>query len=363
MKQRHRTSRTSDTSLDDRWKRGSLGHLPRPDVVRRISAIGFENVDILDITGPLSAFAAVNHIVARAYDDMPEAYVCELLGKSVGPVRTSTGVSLMADRAYGRTRDGIDTLIVPGGARKAVALARADQRLMTAVRRLAPTVRRLASVCTGTFILAEAGLLDGCTVVTHWGACGRLANEFPTLTVDAEPIFIRDGSIYSAAGKTAGIDLALALIEEDLGREWALAVSRYMVVHLKRPGGQAQFSIPLQAQMKGAEVLNGLPAWIADNLTEDMSVPALAERAGMSQRNFARVFRQEMKMTPGKFVETARLEAARLRMEACDLPLETLARDLGFRTGERLRRAFRRQFGVNPDYYRERFGSVGEREA
>lgn len=356
MKTQTRKRKPASGLLDERWKRGPLAHLPRPGVERRIAAIGFENVDILDITGPLSTFAAVNHIIERDYDDMPTPYRCEVLGKAPGPVATSTGVALMAERAYGRVRDGIDTLIIPGASRKTVSRTRSDKQLIAAIRRLTPKVRRLASVCTGTFLLAEAGLLDGRTVVTHWGACGRLANEFPALTVDPDPIFIRDRSIYSAAGKTAGIDLALALIEEDLGREWALAVSRYMVVHLKRPGGQSQFSIPLQTQYQDAEVLNGLPGWITENLAMDLTVEILAGKVGMSPRNFARVFRQAMRMTPAKFVENARLEAARLRIEESALPLETLARDLGFGSGERLRRAFQRQFGVNPDYYRERFG-------
>jgi transcriptional regulator GlxA family with amidase domain len=356
MKRKHQSSKSHCASLDDIWNRGRLGHLPRPAFLRRISAIGFDKVDILDITGPLSTFAAVNHIIDRDYDNMPGVYACELLGKAVGPVSTSTGVALMAERSYRHVRGEIDTLIVPGAARKSVAKARVDKQLISSIERLALKSRRIASVCTGAFLMAEAGLLDGHTVVTHWGACGRLADEFPNLDVDPEPIFIRNGSVYSAAGKTAGIDLALALIEEDLGRDWALEVSRYMVVHLKRPGGQSQFSVPLQAQIKDGEVLNGLPTWITNNLGAELSVSALAERAGMSERNFTRLFRQELKTTPAKFVEAARLEAVRHRMEESTLPLETLARDLGFGSGERLRRAFQRRFGVNPDYYRDRFG-------
>jgi transcriptional regulator GlxA family with amidase domain len=335
--------------------------LPRPTTRRRVSAIGFDNVDILDITGPLSTFAAVNHIIDRDYDDMPRAYDCEVICRKAGPVPTSTGVALIADRAYGQVRRSIDTLIVPGGSRKSVSQARKDNQLIAALRQLALTVRRLTSVCTGTFLLAEAGLLNGRTVSTHWGACARLANEFPTLNVDPEPIFVRDGSIYSAAGKTAGIDLALALIEEDLGLEWALVVSRYLVVHLKRSGGQSQFSTPLQVQFQDAEVLNGLPKWISENLNASLSVADMARQAGMSERNLSRLFRQVMKTTPAKFVESARLEAARHRIEASNLPLETLAHDFGFGTGERLRRAFQRRYGVNPEVYRDRFGGGTKR--
>ncbi len=313
---------------------------------------------MLDLAGPLSAFASVNRFIERDYPEMPPAYDCEVLAKSAGPVQTSTGVALLAGRAYGRMRGPNDTLIVPGGTREAVQRARSDPRLMAAIRRLAPGVRRLTSVCTGAFILAEAGLLDGRTVATHWGSCRRLADEYPKITVDSDRIFVRDGSVYSCAGKTAGIDLALAMIEDDLGRGWALSVSRQMIVHLQRPGGQSQFSIPLQAQIQDSEVLKGTPLWIADNLTEDLSVAALARRTGMSQRNFTRVFREEMHTTPAKFVECARLEAVRRRLEDCTLPLETLARDLGFGSGERLRRAFQRQFSVNPEYYREQFGNV-----
>jgi len=356
MKPKKRNAATRSQSQDNHWRHGPLGDLPRPNARRRIALIAFEGVDLLDVAGPLSAFASVNKFVEREYPELGPVYECEVFGKAVGPVITSTGLALVAGRAYGNIRGSIDTLIVPGGAREAVRRARQDQKLMAMIRALAPQARRLTSVCTGTFILAEAGLLDGHTVTTHWAACRRLAEEFPNITVDPDPIYVRDGSVYSSAGKTAGIDLAFAMIEEDLGRGWALSVSRHMVVHLQRPGGQSQFSIPLQAQIQDAESLKGLPMWIVDNLTEDLTVAALAKRIGMSQRNFTRVFRKELHTTPAKFVEVARLDAARRRIENSALPIKTLACDLGFTSAEQLRRAFQRQFGINPDSYRDHFG-------
>ena len=349
------------SSLDEAWARGALAHLPRPRVHRLISVIGFENADLLDIAGPLTTFAAANHIIQSDCPGMPLPYDCEVLGRSAGPVQTSTGVPLVARRGYTCLRDGIDTLIVPGGPRAVMKQVCEDSGLIEAVRRLAPRVARLASVCTGTFVLAKAGLLEGRTAATHWRACQRLADEHPSIDVDRDSIFVKDGHFYSSAGKTAGIDLALAMIEEDLGRDWALAVSRYMVVHLKRPGGQSQFSVPLRAQVDDAVALKGLPLWIAENLHEDLSVPALAARVGMSLRNFIRVFQKEMGATPAKFVEAARIEAARRRLEESRLPLETLAKDLGFGTGERMRRTFQRQVGVNPEFYRERFSGAVSR--
>jgi len=356
MKSRSQNAKPAARSADNSWRYGPLGDLPRPKVQRRIALIVFDDVDLLDVAGPISAFASVNRFVEREYPQMPPAYCLEVWGSSAGPVRTSAGVALAAERAYEQARGPIDTLIVPGGPRDAVRRACSDRALMSLIRRFGPRVRRLTSVCTGAFILAETGLLDGHTVATHWSACRRLADEHPRLKVDPDRIFVRDHPIYSSAGKAAGIDLALAMIEDDLGRGWALSVSRHMVVHLQRPGGQSQFSIPLQAQIQDANMLKGLPMWIADNLTEDLSVAALARRIGTSERNFTRVFRKELKTTPAKFVEAARLEAARRRMEESSLPVKTLARDLGFSSGEQLRRAFQRQFGVNPEYYREHFG-------
>jgi transcriptional regulator GlxA family with amidase domain len=215
--------------------------------------------------------------------------------------------------------------------------------------------RRVASVCTGAFLLARAGLLDGRPATTHWASCKELARRYPSIRVEPDPIFVRDGDVMTSAGVTAGMDLALALVEEDLGRETALETARWLVLFLKRPGGQAQFSAQLAAQMADREPLRELQEWIPDNLDVDLSVPALARRACMSERNFARAFRRETGMTPAAYVETARVERARMALESGELPVETIARQAGFGTVETMRRAFGRRLGVSPLDYRNRF--------
>lgn len=358
MRIENRTTAPDLGSLDDIWRKGPLGHLPRPKTQRRISMIAFDNAEILDVAGPLSAFAAVNEYIEEDYPEFIIPYDCEVLAKEVGPVLTSTGVALVAQRAYGRVRDHTDTLMVPGGPREAVRRAKEDPSLIKAVRRIGGQSRRLASICTGTFILAEAGFLKGRTATTHWSECRALNEEYPDTAVDPDKIFIRDDFVYTSAGVTAGIDLALAMIEEDLGRDWALTIARSLVVYLKRPGGQSQYSAPLTAQIQDAEILKGLPTWIVSNLSEDLSVASLAQRVAMSPRNFARIFRREMNTTPGRFVETARLDVARRLLEESGLPFETLARQLGYGNSERMRHAFKRQLGVSPDQYRTRFGRL-----
>jgi transcriptional regulator GlxA family with amidase domain len=210
-------------------------------------------------------------------------------------------------------------------------------------------------VCTGTFLLAEAGLLDGRRVTTHWGWCRHLAREFPTLTVESEPIFVQDGDVYTSAGVTAGIDLCLALVEADHGRELALSVARQLVVFLKRPGGQAQFSSHLSAQLAERDAVAEVQTWIADHLDEDLSVARLAARAAMSPRHFARVFRAETGVTPARFVERARVEQARTRLEQSSVGVEEIAHACGFGTPETMRRAFLRALWVAPSEYRQRF--------
>ncbi len=225
------------------------------------------------------------------------------------------------------------------------------------MRDLAERSRRVASVCTGAFVLAAAGLLDGRRATTHWGWCDELQRRHPAVTVERDPIFVVDGALRTSAGVTAGMDLALALVEEDLGPRVALDVARWLVVFVKRPGGQAQFSAQLAAQAADRAPLRDLQAWMADHLDADLSVPALAARACMSERHFARAFKAETGMTPAAHVEALRVERARLALEAGATPIDAVARRCGFGTVETLRRAFARRLGVSPSAYRNRFAA------
>jgi len=313
----------------------------------------FPDVQILDVTGPLEVFARTARWLMDHRRRREPAYTVELLAARRGPVRSSSGLELVVRHSFMEVRGGIDTLLVAGGigARRAPS----DRALVRWLRRIAPRVRRLASVCTGAFLLAEAGLLDGRRATTHWGACRQLAERYPRVAVDPDPIFVRDGRVYTSAGVTAGMDLALALVEEDHGREIALAVARELVMFLKRPGGQSQFSVPLMAQSADLQPLRDLQGWIGEHPGADLSVAALARRAAMSARNFARVFTREVGMTPARFVERARVEAARRRLEESSVGVEVVAAESGFNSAEIMRRAFLRTVRVNPAEYRHRF--------
>jgi transcriptional regulator GlxA family with amidase domain len=254
----------------------------------------------------------------------------------------------------------VDTLIAVGG--EGTAAAMRDEALIGWIAGMAPRARRVCSVCSGTFLLGMAGLLDGRRCTTHWRNCAELQRRFPGARVEADPIFVRDGHVWSSAGVTAGIDLALALVEEDHGRALALDVARQLVVFLKRPGGQSQYSAMLEAQAKEDDGFAELHAWIARHLHEDLRVETLAERAGMSPRNFARVYARRMGATPAKAVERLRVEAARRALEETTAPIEAIARRCGFGDEERMRRSFQRHLGVPPKQYRQRF-SRGESAA
>jgi transcriptional regulator GlxA family with amidase domain len=318
---------------------------------RHVVMVAFPDVQVLDVTGPLEVFGRSE----RWLRDHQRAggYTLEIVGTRAGALRTSSGFSIVAERAYAQVRGGVDTLLLAGGRGTGAALR--DRRLIAWLRAMAPRARRVGSVCTGAFLLAEAGLLDGKRATTHWGYCDRLAAAYPRVTVDPDPIFVRDGRVFTSAGVTAGMDLALALVEEDHGRQAALEVARELVLFLRRPGGQSQFSAQLAGQLAERQPLRELQSWIAEHVEADLSVPALARRVSMSRRNFTRVFHAEVGTSPGRFVERARVETARRLLEESADGLEGIAERAGFGCAESMRRSFLRTVRVAPSVYRERF--------
>jgi transcriptional regulator GlxA family with amidase domain len=317
---------------------------------RRIVMVVFPQAQALDVTGPTEVFSLAH----RAAPD--GAYTIELVAPASGPVRTSSGIQLMPDTELERCRGAIDTLLVAGGL--GTFDAARDPRLVAWIARAARRSRRVGSVCTGAFLLARAGLLDGRRATTHWASCEALDRSYPSIDVDPDPIFVRDGNVYTSAGVTAGIDLSLSLVEEDLGRDAALNVARALVLFIRRPGGQAQFSSSLAGQSASQPGIRETQDWITDHLDQDLSVPALAERAFMSPRNFARVFAREVGMTPAAYVEALRVERARTLLETAGVQLEEIAHRCGFGTVETLRRAFGRRLRVSPSDYRARFAAA-----
>lgn len=308
--------------------------------------VAFPGVQSLDVTGPTEVFAAAG------------GHRVELVAPVAGPVRSSSGLGLVAEQAVADVRGPVDTLVVAGG--PGTRAAARDREVVTAVGRLAARSRRVASVCTGAFVLAASGLLDGRRATTHWASCDLLARLHPTVSVEPDAIFVRDGDVWTSAGVTAGIDLALAMVEQDLGRAAALRVARQLVVFLKRPGGQSQFSAQLAGQFSDRAAVRDLQAWIVDHLAERLTVERLATRAAMSPRHFARVFRQDTGVTPARFVERARVEAARRALEDTNQSVDTIARTCGFGTAETMRRTFLRTLRASPREYRNRFRRVEE---
>jgi transcriptional regulator GlxA family with amidase domain len=318
---------------------------------RRVVVVAMPCAEIVEIGGVLDVFHAASERLARA-GGADQGYAVEVVSP-IPAVCTWPGLRLVADRSYRAVRGPIDTLIVTGV--DAPDDARRDPDLLRWLARVAPRTRRVVGLCTGTFVLAGAGLLDGRRATTHWAFCDDLARRHPSITVQADPIYVRDGDVYTSAGATAGIDLALALVEEDLGRRLALAVAQWMVVFLRRPGGQAQFSAQLATQMAERRPLRDLQGWILEHPGADLSVEALARRVAMSPRNFFRVFVREVGMTPGRYVERVRVEAARRLLEETSRGVLDVAAACGFGSPETMRIAFRRTLGVSPRGYRSRF--------
>jgi transcriptional regulator GlxA family with amidase domain len=316
---------------------------------RRIEFLVFPDVQLLDVTGPLQVFASANRLAEEAGQSPP--YVLTVVSAVPGPIVSSAGLALLAE-ALPPANHPLDTLVIAGGI--GVNRARADRALVAWVRCRADVTRRVTSVCSGAFLLAATGLLDGRRATTHWSRCGELAAAFPAVRVEEDPIYVNDGAIWTSAGVTAGIDMALALVEADLGRVVATSAARQLVVFAKRPGGQAQFSAGLALAGSDA-TFDALHDWMKRNLRGNLAVPVLAEQAGMSERSFLRHYRQVTGTTPARAVERVRVEAARQALAETGLPVKRIARNCGFGTEETMRRSFMRILAVPPHAYRERF--------
>jgi transcriptional regulator GlxA family with amidase domain len=320
---------------------------------RRIVMLAFEDAQILDITGPLQILGSANR--GRR---VPH-YAIVLAAPKAGPFRTTEGLSLVADAAWDSPGllKGIDTLLVSGG--EGINRHRRDKTLLRLIRTAARNARRVVSVCTGAFALAEAGLLDSCRATTHWSRVDEFRADFPNVALEPDAIFVQDGKVWTSAGVTAGMDLALALVREDLGDDIALAIARQHVIFVMRPGGQSQFSAHLKPEAYPKGKLASLLRWIPEHAGEDIDVAALAAKANMSERSFARNFVRETGETPARYLERTRIDAARRLLTASDLPLVTVALRAGFGNEERMRRAFQRQLKTSPGAFRARFQPQG----
>ncbi|GIE77314.1 AraC family transcriptional regulator [Actinoplanes philippinensis] len=325
----------------------SAGAATMGDMLRRIVHVVFDGFQLLDLAGPADVFATAG-LLAR-----PGGYRVEVAAGRAGPVAANTGIRVEATTALADVGGEIDTLIVSGGL--SVRRHLGDPELAAQLRRISGLARRTASVCNGALLLAEAGLLAGRRATTHWLAAGELARRYPDVTVDADRIHQRDGDVWTSAGVTAGIDLALALVADDHGARLAHDVARGLVVYLHRPGGQSQFSAAMTAPASPDGTMRELQAYIDGNPGADLSVPALARRTGLSERHFARVFTERVGTPPGRYVERSRAEAARRLLETTDHPLDRIARETGIGAPETLFRVFRRLWRVAPGEYRRRF--------
>ncbi len=322
-----------------------------PNVIRSVEVLAYPAVQLLDVAGPLQVFASANDFIARVGGVAP--YALQVVAKSGQAVTASAGIGL-AVNPLPQGAAAADTLIIAGG--QGVEAAASDQELIAWVQARARDARRVASVCTGAFLLAACGVLDGRRAATHWSLCAELSRRFPAVHVEPEPIFLNDGPVWTSAGVTAGIDLALALVEQDLGRTVALEVARYLVVFLKRPGGQSQFSAFLSLQA-AEDKFGPFHEWLQEHLADELSLPVLAAKAGMSERSFSRHYLEATGLTPAHAVERLRVEAARLLLSETRLPVKRISQSCGFGSEETMRRSFLRVLAVTPQDYRGRFSS------
>ena len=323
--------------------------MPEPEHTAVV--VAFDGLQLLDLAGPVEVLRTATRLGARP------PYRIVIATRDGTPVRSESGVQLAADVSLTELARGdlpVDTLVVVGG--QGTAAAAADADFVADLRTVAARTPRVTSVCSGSFLLAAAGLLDGYEATTHWGSCDRLAELHPDVTVRPDRIYVRDRDRWTSAGVTAGIDLMLAIVEDDHGSELAHAVAGWLVVFVRRPGGQSQFSAQLRAMPAASPSIADLQRWLPDHLDVDLAVETLAARAGMSARNFARVFRRETGTTPAAYVEELRVETARRLLEDTGLTVAAVATRVGFAHAETLHRAFRRRVGTTPDRYRQHFG-------
>ena len=321
--------------------------------MRSLGVLIYEQVQAIDVAGPLDVFTAANDL-ARARGG---AYALHTIGLDPQPVRAENGMSIVPAFTLSDAPE-LDTLLIPGGAGSRVWCM--DATLLAWIRARAASTRRVASVCTGLYLLAATGLLDGRSATTHWRFADDTARRHPRLRVEADRLFLRDGPFYSSGGLTAGIDLALALVEQDLGAATSLSVARELVMYMRRPGNQAQFSAPLQAQTRGGDRFAGLVDWMVAHLSSDIPVDRMAEQVAMSPRNFRRQFRESFDCTPARFLEQLRLERACVLLTSGHDGLDRIAAQVGFASPDALRRSFRHRYGLSPGEYRQRFGQSEE---
>ena len=313
---------------------------------RRVVIVTFESGQVLDVTGPMEVFSHASRFLPSV------RYRTRVVTRGGGPVVASCGLQFTSSPISDVT-DPIDTLVVAGGA--GIDAAVADTELLDQIRRLARDARRVTSVCSGAFLLAAAGLLEGRRATTHWADCGLLGSTYTDVTVDPDAIYVNDGNVWTSAGVTAGIDLSLALVADDHGRQAAATVARQLVVYLQRTGGQAQFSALLAGQAADTAPVRDLLAWLSDHLTDDLSIAALARQINLSERQFTRVFKSEVGATAAEHVEAVRLDSACRLLESTNRSIEQIAKACGFGTPETMNRAFRRRLNTTPGDHRHHF--------
>ena len=320
------------------------------DAAPLVAIVTFPGVQILDVTGPLEVFSTATRLLPRA------AYRTALVSSHGGDVAASCEMRFSTSSIAELDPDDVDTLVVAGG--RDMDEPAADDHLIDHLQGLAARTRRVTAVCSGAFLLAAAGLLDGRRATTHWAECHQLEQDYPDTTVDPDAIYVRDDNVWTSAGVTAGIDLTLALLSDDHGRRAAATVARQLVVYLRRSGGQSQFSDMLAAQAADSEPIRDLLTWLPDHLDHDLSVPALADRTHLSERQFRRVFKREVGTNPVDHVETLRVHAACTLLETTQHPIDHIARTCGFGTPETMNRAFRRRLNTTPGDHRHHFGDT-----